>query len=277
MEMSSPYMNKQTINVTYVINNELVFSPANNTFSDMHNDTQLVIFATAARCFLHLIENQGKIISQSELMHVGWEMHGMTVTPNAYYQNISNIRRAISEFLGNAEIITTVKRSGLIVQDSVTIEKLLTPVEESSPAVGQDEVSLTEESHLTANATVAEKPTVMARKKLGRADILKSAALLLILAIVPVLTYLMTKTPEQNFIERYHFVAKAADGCDVYMNRDSGNKIDDNKQINLKTLNCRGFTKVYVTQWDKHHRFSVFFCDPNNTLYCISDYYGVES
>jgi len=256
----------------YLIDGKVNFNPIDNTLSDVNNLKKITIYAPATRCFLHLLEHQGEILSQRDLMYVGWEKYGMTVSPNTFYQNISNLRKALSELIGDNDIIMTIKRSGLVINSTITIEKteqqILSVENDPSPHVLREETvfsrSLT--PHLNKGSGILTNKMMLPLVTM----------ITLIIILVAIFYACHSYVTEDEYAAKYKHVADAADGCEIFINRDAGNVLGDNPLINPKTLNCRGFSKVYVTQWDKQNRFSVFFCNPEHDMYCISEYYGVE-
>lgn len=258
--------------VIYRIDGKVIFNPVENTLSDINELKKITIYTPATRCFLHLIEHQGEISSQQDLMYVAWEKYGMTVSPNTFYQNISNLRKALSELIGNNDIITTIKRSGLVINSTITIEKTeqqLLPVETtSSPQVIREEGVLSEEltPHLSHGSGVLIKKMFLPLVTI----------ITLVIIFVAIFYARHSYVTEAEYAAKYKKVAVATDGCEIFVNRDSGNDINDNSRVNPKTLDCRGFSRVYVTQWDQQKRFSIFFCNPEDDMYCISEYYGVD-
>ncbi|EOZ7472395.1 transcriptional regulator [Enterobacter hormaechei] len=258
--------------VIYLIDGKVKFNPIANTLSDVNELKKITIYAPATRCFLHLIEHQGKICSQRDLMYVGWEKYGMTVSPNTFYQNISNLRKALAELIDNNEIITTIKRSGLVINSTITIEKteqqILSVENDSSPQ------SLREEAIISRSLTslLSKGGRILTNKM----TLTLMTMTTLIIIFVAIFYARHNYVNEAEYVAKYKHVADAADGCKIYINRDAGNDLDDNTLINPKTLDCRGYSKVYVTQWYKQKRFSVFFCNTENDMHCISEYYGVE-
>ncbi len=109
-------------NVIYRINSLADFIPSRNVLRCYSSGKEFSLFAPAARCLLLLIEKQGNIVDKKILMQKGWEEHGICVSPNTYYQNISNIRKTLNNIIPEQDIVTTVKRSGLIIKNSVDIE-----------------------------------------------------------------------------------------------------------------------------------------------------------
>lgn len=110
--------------VSYRINHDIEFIPELFLLRNMQNGNKVSMFSTASRCLLALIESQGNIISQKEIMYIGWEAVGLQVTASAYYQNIASILKAlngISAYNNCSNMITTIKRSGLIIKDEVNI------------------------------------------------------------------------------------------------------------------------------------------------------------
>jgi len=294
--MNNPVLNDGANGtIVYKIEGSVVFDPANNTLSSLQSDTVVTLYISASRCLLHLIENQGDILNQQTLMAVGWENHGLTVSPNAYYQNISNIRRSLDQVYSDKDIITTIKRSGLMISPDVVIEKVYLYAEEPSSeppglllarqdenAITGSEIMITDED-IPSLQTSGPEEMVPRRSGFQFDSSMKAGAFLMALSIV--LGGLISVAIYQNnklyFFSNYTFLKSLTDGCKVYMNNDAGINRRDNPKINMVAPGCKGLNSAYLTEWDHHTRFSVFYCndmnnDKGDRFTCISEYFGVD-
>jgi len=82
----------------------------------------VVLPASAALCLYALVEAQGEVLSQEQLMDIGWRHVGFAATENSVRVMISKLRRALAALeLDHQITLLAVTRSGyrLIVRDAV--------------------------------------------------------------------------------------------------------------------------------------------------------------
>ncbi|MGK3123008.1 transcriptional regulator [Candidatus Pantoea formicae] len=82
----------------------------------------VVLPASAALCLYALVEAQGEVLSQEQLMDIGWRHVGFAATENSVRVMISKLRRALAALELDQQItLLAVTRSGyrLIVRDVV--------------------------------------------------------------------------------------------------------------------------------------------------------------
>lgn len=87
---------------------------------------QVTLPASACLCLQALVESKGEILSQEQLMEIGWRSQGVEVTDNSVRVMINKLRRALNELnLQNVLTLLAVTRSGyrLIVRE---VEPLMT-------------------------------------------------------------------------------------------------------------------------------------------------------
>jgi cholera toxin transcriptional activator len=111
----------EELTMFYCINNNAIFDPINHTLTSSKfypgNDTK--INQPASRCLALLIERKGDIISQEEFMNEVWRKHGMEVTVNTLYQNISILRKNLKRVGIDDNIIITVPKKGITLSAQV--------------------------------------------------------------------------------------------------------------------------------------------------------------
>ncbi|WP_245840181.1 winged helix-turn-helix domain-containing protein [Pantoea rwandensis] len=82
----------------------------------------VVLPASAALCLYALVEAQGEVLSQEQLMDIGWRHVGFAATENSVRVMISKLRRALAALeLDQQVTLLAVTRSGyrLMVRDAV--------------------------------------------------------------------------------------------------------------------------------------------------------------
>lgn len=105
---------------TFIIEEAAIFLPEQRMITTLNKEKKLILYNTASRCLLTLIEHSGQLVTHQQLYHAGWEYHGRNASPNTLYQTISEIRKSLQQ-VGLENIITTQPRSGWIINKNITI------------------------------------------------------------------------------------------------------------------------------------------------------------
>lgn len=109
----------------FLINNDIEFHPADSKLIS-HTNPSLSVTLTvpAGRCLELLLSNSPEIIERNKFMEYVWVKHGMIVTMNTLYKNISMIRRGMHSVSNkNCVYIKTISREGFQFNSRVLIEK----------------------------------------------------------------------------------------------------------------------------------------------------------
>lgn len=85
------------INKCYIINNIVIFYPAERSICSLLNKNRIKLNAPTSQLLEVFIRKAGVIIAQEELYFVAWGDNGSKVTPNTLYQNISLLRKALQD------------------------------------------------------------------------------------------------------------------------------------------------------------------------------------
>lgn len=109
-------------NMDDLILNEVVrFSPSAASLTNMNSSEQVRLQQPACRCLVYLLNHQGALVSQNELIACGWgEERSRYITPNAFYQSMHHLRNCLST-AGLGDILYTVSRQGIGVASDVSI------------------------------------------------------------------------------------------------------------------------------------------------------------
>lgn len=98
---------------SYIIGEDVVFTPSQRMIVDRLNSKEVKLHVPASCCLEILLNNQGKIVSQDQLILCGWgEKRNAGVSPNTYYQCILHLRKSLAA-IGCLDVIDTVPRHGL--------------------------------------------------------------------------------------------------------------------------------------------------------------------
>ncbi|WP_262802888.1 winged helix-turn-helix domain-containing protein, partial [Enterobacter quasiroggenkampii] len=98
--------------------------------------------------FLYLITHPGEIISQNQLMVVGWGERNDVTTPNTFYQAILTLRNALAEVGLPRDTVKTISRRGLMLSEATEVE-LFVPTAE--PVIANKDV-------VVANGAARQRP-----------------------------------------------------------------------------------------------------------------------
>lgn len=108
----------------YCINNNVIFDTLKHTLtsSKFYPEKDTKLNQPTSRCLSLLIERKGCVITQEDFMNEVWRKHGMEVTVNTLYQNISILRKTLKRVGIDENIIITVPKKGITL--SAQVEKL---------------------------------------------------------------------------------------------------------------------------------------------------------
>jgi len=285
----------------YIINNTFEFHPATSTLRDLSDPANVVVLnSPAGRCLLLLINRQGNIVTQHDVMDTVWEQSGMQVSPNTYYQNISILRKGLKKIGIGEELIVTIPRIGLTLASGTHIRKLITEHEvevdhESTHFFNEldDNAAPTatvserhSDSHLEYqdNASILLGPQepnangLSGYKQLPRRKkIWMICTITLIITLFSVFAVLGNKKNNRRYFDNYTHVPLRSN-CIVHVSKNINNNADKTKAlsyVNNFENSCESYPWVYISRFPRLPRTSVIRCDapmskPNT---CISDYY----
>ncbi len=280
----------------YIINEAVEFHPATSTLRDLHNpDLVVALNSPAGRCLLLLITRVGDIVTQQEFMDIVWKQSGMRVTSNAYYQNISVLRKGLKRIGLGEDIIVTIPRIGLTLATGTRIRKLTAELlvetgAENAPLIEVDAPALEEPRMEASEPPVARSLDIALAKD---AYPLKSILIngkkpftvypgryLFILAAATIAIAFMAWTmakAKPNFFSDYVSV-KSIKGCKILLSQPIPAGPYQQQALaygNRFTDDCQSYPWIYVTKIPHLSRTSVIRCDKpfEHSTACISEYF----
>ncbi|MEW5558719.1 winged helix-turn-helix domain-containing protein [Enterobacter asburiae] len=156
--------------------------------------------ASACLCLQALVDAHGEVLSQEQLMDIGWRSAGVEVTENSVRVMINKLRRALNSLgLQDSVTLLAVTRSGyrLIVRDDGTAE-LTGPLTDASPPSPSP---LHPQSAPPASQPVRRPPPPVKRSNPRKYLITGLCGILAGLGVAILLHYLFIVTPERiNFV-----------------------------------------------------------------------------
>lgn len=231
----------------YIIEQTIIFIPEKNLLSSREGEDDVIMHTPAARCLKKLLDEQGNIINYNLLISAGWPGGEDLVTLNTLYQAISHIRRSLKEFMPDNSIITTIKKKGLVIYDSVQVEKIKTHDTQSLAPIFRG-------GELKKNNQNTREPIKIANL----------TGLVFTLFVMCIVIFIIQKCILNDsfppFFNGFVYYSSTSSGCKIYINKDEGRALNSNMPINLRNFDCRGFQRSYVTQWDNRVRSSAVLC-----------------
>lgn len=110
---------------SYIINDEIIFNKDTFELKSVTDVNEAIsLNAPTARCLLLLIERKGEVISRECFMDQVWHAHGIVVSENTFYQNISLLRKSLKKIAPKMDIVITMRSKGFIISESTHIAPL---------------------------------------------------------------------------------------------------------------------------------------------------------
>ncbi|MBS6906180.1 MAG: winged helix-turn-helix domain-containing protein [Klebsiella sp.] len=127
----------------YKINERIAFIPQCRALILIADDTRKVsLNIPASRCLLLLIQQYGNAVAREIFFQEVWINHGLQVTSNGFYQNISLLRRAFKKLGVEEDIIVTVPRVGVRLDATLTIAQAQPAGAEDAPVAEVESAAL---------------------------------------------------------------------------------------------------------------------------------------
>ena len=125
------------------------------TLTRVHDGKSVTLPVSACNCLKALVEAREQVLSQEQLMDVGWRNSGVEVTENSIRVMINKIRRALVTLeVQNSITLLTVKRSGyllIIREPSIDLNQNAQQAEAPAP-LNEIPATTADQSPIPANA-----------------------------------------------------------------------------------------------------------------------------
>ncbi|WP_435927842.1 winged helix-turn-helix domain-containing protein [Dryocola sp. BD613] len=287
----------QVMHNYYIINEAVEFHPATSTLRDIHNpDVVVTLNSPAGRCLLLLISRVGTIVTQHEFMDIVWKQSGMRVTSNAYYQNISVLRKGLKRIGLGEDIIVTIPRIGLTLATGTSIRKLTAETAKdtshemarSAGIAAAASEALVEESYNVGDENRTDKLHLMeiipaqsvssGSNKINK--VYRNRYLLVMLTIISAFIFMafygFIKLKPDYFAD--YISAKSIKGCEILLSQPLAGKSDQGHAQGFGERfihDCQSYPWIYVTRIPNLSRTSVIRCDKpfQKSTSCISEYF----
>ena len=273
----------------YLLSSNVEFWPAKLELYRRDTKKTFKIQYPASCCLLELIRKQPAIVTQSELMEIGWAERKEYVTANAYYQCILNLRKALEDAGLDSNFIRTVHRRGLRIAPSIKIdnifqEELKTETQETEITPLIEAVPLTE---ATPSIKVAPSIEIIAQSELSikhqkKHNYLTWISSTLIILFLAVFLILQVKKRLQDYnFDDYINITNVGE-CPVYVNPTLLDKTSFDRFIQRNNLSCKDKSWWYITRYPSSPRISLIRClrplTDEKKASCSTDYfYGLKN
>lgn len=280
----------------YIINEAIEFHPAKSTLRNINNPDSLVTLnSPAGRCLLLLINRVGNIVTQQEFMDVVWKQSGMQVTSNAYYQNISVLRKGLKRIGLGEDIIVTIPRIGLTLASGTRIRKVEPEVMHEATLFAEQDVNH-ENSSDVPDASAYEYSEICDHEVIAKDTVtvvvtddvpkplpssMPSSKILAVSALIitgaAVLAYFVIANQKPHYFSDYIHVKKIKD-CEIFLSQALPNKSDRERALiygERFTNDCVNYPWIYITKVPNLSRTSVIRCEKqfDRSSSCISEYF----
>lgn len=108
-----------------MINDKVIYDSTKSLLYDKLDESISVnLQGPANECFIILLEKRPEIVNQNYFFYHVWEKRGLPINSNTFYQNISLIRKALKNAGLEQEIIKTIPRLGICINEETKIVEL---------------------------------------------------------------------------------------------------------------------------------------------------------
>ncbi|MGX5054398.1 winged helix-turn-helix domain-containing protein [Enterobacter asburiae] len=241
----------------YLINKLVEYDPENKNLVNYITGRSIQLQLPANLCFLYLITHPGEIISQNQLMVVGWGERNDVTTPNTFYQAILTLRNALAEVGLPRDTVKTISRRGLMLSEATEVE-LFVPTAE--PVIANKDV-------VVANGAARQRPAWL---------IITTATLLLIALINGGILYKKHQNmPFSHYIPLS--TGSTTQACQLFY---APNEHIQDHYLRLLNNNpglCAENRYVFLIGYSKTERIAAFVCNNDArhdaTALCTTHYF----
>ncbi|HIF2548605.1 TPA: winged helix-turn-helix domain-containing protein [Salmonella enterica] len=109
----------------FIINGQIIFSAETNRLFPVEQPEAFIVLPnSASRCLSVLINHHGDVVTMAEFHKQAWGRNNVIVSDQSIYQNISLLRKSLTEAGAAKGIIETQTRRGWMIPEKITVEKV---------------------------------------------------------------------------------------------------------------------------------------------------------
>lgn len=161
---------KFTHTTLYTINNLVDFHPGDRTLTNKNTQKAVILQNPASFILLYLLTHCGVVISQSQLVKIGWGEKNNITSVNTLYQTALMLRNALTEVGLPRDLIRTVARRGMMMTADIQRTEI-------------ESVDNAREEETEEEPTVPEMTTVPRKQRPSRTTLMMGAILLSLLLV----------------------------------------------------------------------------------------------
>lgn len=226
----------------YLLDRRILFSEMQSTLSDERRNLEIKLQRPASRCLALLIQHQGELVPQNDLITYAWEgERARYIAPNTFYQTMHHLRDALGK-AGLEDAIYTVPRKGSGLNPTLSAI--------SSPASGSRSSLKRDRKFLTFRATGF----------LTGGVVVLSLILLIIISSHYSGTPLKWLTIRNNNSIFSHFPLRIQQKCRIYV---SPGSLSDNKVdflLQRAGIDCLEDMTIFISASVQGNRKSLISC-----------------
>lgn len=220
----------------YIINESIIYDSQVHLISYVNGDKMVALPLPASHCFKILLENQGAIISQDELLKRVWNERGMNVNANTLHQNISLLRKALAHIDGGREMIKTIPKRGFTISSDTIIER-----KESVTDVNEELHEIAEINHPVVDLTEQHIKKVYFSKR-KKTAIFSVVGICLIVLLVVYFSFSAKSDYFSSYIE-----INSVDKCRIFVTSIGEDQGVFQRLISRAAVDCSSKRWVYIT------------------------------
>lgn len=253
----------------YIVNNLVEFRPNEKSLTNLITGQKVSLQLPATLCLLYLLNHKGEIIPQRTLIKEGWGKYEGITIPNTFYQTVLTLRKALEEVGLPRDIIKTLSRRGLIIEETTTVEQI-------TPTVINNSDLLIDASK---EANVIQAPE-QSKRVISKITALTVVFFLLAIFNCIVLYQNKLTMPFQNFI-LLPLHAKLYKKCKIYYEPTEGTADLYINFIRQHIGFCTENAYIFMTGNSNSDRIVSFVCNKDArrdlTSFCSTNYYWNRS
>ncbi|NTX81031.1 transcriptional regulator [Serratia proteamaculans] len=270
--MKEETMSFEAVVESYIIDRTLIFIPDESFIQNLETREYKKLKHTESQCLLLLLAKQGVVVPQLDLMKFAWGEKHRDVSFNIFYQRILALRKAFVQLGMTKNIIITLPRKGLIIDNGITIETH----DETSSKLNNDAFEINDEVCKNKNHMINCLPSHPAinffTTRLNRYTIIA-----IILSTVIISLFTLYSGNDRDYFSDYYLASKNNNPCQIFFNTDTDNHSRHWLFINQNLELCRPKKTIYITTYNNTKNLSLLICSApiyrtkNNR--CSSFYY----
>jgi DNA-binding winged helix-turn-helix (wHTH) protein len=270
-------MKKETLSFeavveSYIIDRTLIFIPDESFIQNLDTREYKKLKHTESQCLLLLLARQGVVVPQLDLMKFAWGDKHRDVSFNIFYQRILALRKAFTQLGMTKNIIITLPRKGLIIDNGITVETH----DKASSKLNNDTFEMNDEPCKNKSEIINYSPS-HPTKNFFSIKINRYIIITVILSTVITGLFTLYAGNDRDYFSDYYLASKNDRPCQIFFNSDTDNHSRHWLFINQNPELCHPQKVMYITTYKNTKNISLLICSApisrtkNNQ--CLSFYY----